>query len=637
MLSARYLAGCSDDLVRLYSQLESDIISNIAKRLKKVTKNAREPLSYQAQILNEIGTLQSDIKNYISKYDKTSQKMIMKLFSEATQKGTENDIKAFKHGERELSENQEQVLEATAKKLHSTAIVNSNKKTREDFANGQAIKVFSGLQRLTMTIADTASADFVTKANQAYMQVSSGAFTYDEALKLSVDELAKKGVHTVEYTDSGHLIERSIEGAVRTNIVTGLNQTVAQITLDNCQDLGTNLVEVSAHLGARPDHAEWQGKIYSLNGKVYNEDGSIKYEDFYEKCHPGEPTGICGINCRHSYYPYFEGSEPMYSDGQLDELKEVKVKFDGEELTRYEAEQQLRLYERAIRKWKLRAEAEESAGLDNTEARLRIGEYQRRAQEFCNKTGLRRDYAREYVGTANGKQPRGLSESQKEKSPSGKFGGSKPEKILENTQDVYNFYHTEILENELNGVIKGKKMSFDEANGGRCNPYYKPNSPTDNNCQSAVPAFIARRNGFDIMTKPYDPKNQIMVDLANYTNLAFIDKRTGTYPQIIMPRKSSLEFFKKWCFEKMEDGKEYSVGFTFKNESGINAKNEHVMILYKKGQELYSYDPQDWSKAKGAELDLMLKGIKLQTAELYNISDCFLNKTIVESVLTKRT
>jgi len=32
------------------------------------------------------------------------------------------------------------------------------------------------------------------------------------------------------------------------------------------EEMGQDLVQVSAHIGARESHQEWQGKIFSLNG-----------------------------------------------------------------------------------------------------------------------------------------------------------------------------------------------------------------------------------------------------------------------------------------------------------------------------------------------------------------------------------
>ena len=48
-------------------------------------------------------------------------------------------------------------------------------------------------------------------------------------------------------------------------------------------------------------------------------------------------------------------------------------------------------------------------GIDNTAARCKIGEWQAKAREFTEQTGIRRDRAREYIGMPNGeKQPKAL-------------------------------------------------------------------------------------------------------------------------------------------------------------------------------------------------------------------------------------
>ena len=171
--------------------------------------------------------------------------------------------------------------------------------------------------------------------------------------------------------------------------------------MTNCDELECDLVEVTAHLGARPSHEAWQGKIYKLHGST------DKYPNFYEVCRYGEVDGICGVNCRHSFYPYFEGQEKHYTQDDLDELSAQKVSYNGEAISRYEGEQKLRHIERNIRFYKKKAAIDEAAGLDNTKARLKIGEWQARARDFTKQTGIARDSAREYVGTS-GKQPTGL-------------------------------------------------------------------------------------------------------------------------------------------------------------------------------------------------------------------------------------
>lgn len=83
------------------------------------------------------------------------------------------------------------------------------------------------------------------------------------------------------------------------------------------------MVEVTAHSGARPEHAEWQGKVYSRSGK------SKKYPSLNDKTGYGTGPGLGGWNCRHSMFPFYEGSTRAYTDEELEELKPNKeIKFN---------------------------------------------------------------------------------------------------------------------------------------------------------------------------------------------------------------------------------------------------------------------------------------------------------------------
>lgn len=423
MLKARYLASCSDDIVKIYAQLEHDIVMDMINRFSKLGK-IESYSAWQAKIYKEIGGLNRDVSSLLGKYDKTAEAKIKELFELSTRLAAENDVKMVNAAQRELSDNEKQILESTFSKIEDKARINHT-------FHGMAVKhnadeTFQKLKRLTMTVAATTETKFIEQANSAFMKVSSGAFTWEDAFKDAVNSLASDGIETVEYTDSGKVIHRTIESAVRSNIMTGINQNASEITLSNCEDMGTDLVEVSAHLGARDkdndkrpwaNHAELQGKVYCLNGeREYLDSNGEKHLalNFYRTCGIGEPDGICGINCRHSYYPYFEGTELQYSDGELDEMNENLVPYTnskGEktEITQYEAEQMLRHCERNIRKYKLKADGFIEAGLGNEpegiESRSKIREWQSKAKNIVEQTGIKRDYIREYIGTPSGKQP----------------------------------------------------------------------------------------------------------------------------------------------------------------------------------------------------------------------------------------
>ncbi len=79
---------------------------------------------------------------------------------------------------------------------------------------------------------------------------------------------------------------------------------------------GCDLVEVTAHAGARPEHAEWQGKVYSRSGT------SKKYPSLVKVTGYGTGAGLGGWNCRHNMLPFFEDiSTRAYNDKELEELK----------------------------------------------------------------------------------------------------------------------------------------------------------------------------------------------------------------------------------------------------------------------------------------------------------------------------
>lgn len=409
MLSARYLASLSDQIVEMYSVLEYEIKKDMVKRLAKL-KNITDATQYQMKIYNEVGGLRSDITALIEKYDAQTQKMVKELFYKALAENETKDFKMISSAVRSGKTQQQQVLKAKLEALEQAENVavpndaNIDRLYARFYKKYQYDELFKSIKRMTMTIADTTQEEFIRECNNAYMKVSSGAFSYQQALKQGVDEIATTPLKTISYSQSGSVRSFSIESALRMNIMTGINQTASQQTLDNAEELGVDRFEVDAHIGARwskyaqnvwSNHADWQGGIYTR-------------EELRTVCGLGEPDGLCGINCRHSFYPYIDGSSPLYSKGELDEMNDTMVRLHGKQVTPYEAEQELRGTECQIRKYKKQADFEKMTGLDDTEARNKLWIYQKNARDICEESGIKRDYSREYIGTKTGKQPTGL-------------------------------------------------------------------------------------------------------------------------------------------------------------------------------------------------------------------------------------
>ena len=271
-------------------------------------------------------------------------------------------------------------------------IVEHNMELRHE-AHEAAIK--SGLaqtggvfENLTRTTAHTATKQFENALDRAWLQIASGGFDYNAAIRKTIKDLARQGVASVTYP-SGHT--DALEVAVRRAVVTGCNQTAAKAQIALMDELGTDLVETTAYRGARPSHAGWQGQIFSRSGR------SGKYPDFVSSTGYGTGPGLCGWNCSHSFGPYVEGAPRAYSPALLERYESQTVTYNGKDLTLYEAGRQQRYIERQIRRWKREYAAMGGAGLDAGEAAAKLSAWRAREKDFCQQTGLKRQGDRSQV------------------------------------------------------------------------------------------------------------------------------------------------------------------------------------------------------------------------------------------------
>ena len=232
------------------------------------------------------------------------------------------------------------------------------------------------------------------------METSTGVKSYSQAILDSVKKLSQKGA-IVEYP-SGY--RTSIENACRMNIVTGANQMCGKLQEMRADELSWDLMELTAHGGARPEHASWQGKIVSRSGK------NKKYLTLKDIGY-GTPTGFKGVNCRHDWYPYNEGSTRTYTQEQLNNWKNEKVIYNEKEISKYDAMQIQRRMERQIRQDK-----KELAGLngiiktekDNktleeyktafSKKSLIYKTHQNNLDDFIEQTNSKKDMSRLYIG-----------------------------------------------------------------------------------------------------------------------------------------------------------------------------------------------------------------------------------------------
>ena len=168
------------------------------------------------------------------------------------------------------------------------------------------------------------------------------------------------------------------------------------LQLARMEEMDCEFVEVTAHEGARPTHAVWQGRVYHRGGAVV-QDGE-RYEDFEAATGYGTGPGLCGWNCRHNFYPFYPGvSVRNYTDERLAELDARNIPYGGGLYTKYEITQMQRALERRVRKYKRRYLAETAAGVDASQSAAKLKAARQQLSAFLAETGERLDGARAAV------------------------------------------------------------------------------------------------------------------------------------------------------------------------------------------------------------------------------------------------
>lgn len=250
------------------------------------------------------------------------------------------------------------------------------------------------MRRENIALAATAEREWYAATAEAVLRVEGGD-SPRRAIEDAVSRLSKLGITTIDYKSG---VSTSVDAALRRHLVTQANQARNDVLWRRMDEWGCDLVYTTAHYGARPTHAVWQGKVFSRSGR------SAKYPPLVESTGYGTAAGLCGVNCRHRMVPYVEGASKL-PDTDYSEQERLTGMTGGEY---YAATQTQRRLEAAIRATKREVSVGEAAGADMTAGRVRLGELQSRLRAHCREHHLRRDYGRELAYGVPGAQPRAL-------------------------------------------------------------------------------------------------------------------------------------------------------------------------------------------------------------------------------------
>lgn len=383
MLTPTYLSGVADEVIDVYSQVEQDIADDIVRRTLKmgyVTDTAK----WQYRKAQEFGYFQEDVAGILSRAGVKSKRQIKLIMKQAATDSLAFDDAIYKHvGLSPLPVAKSPALQALL--LQGT---------------DRTLRLVSNFTKTTSTLSYEV---FGSILDRAYLQILSGAFDPQTAIYRAIRELADKGITRIAYESaSGRISYDNVDVAVRRAVITGVNQSVSKLQLARAQEMGCDLVQTSSHSGARPTHAEWQGGIYCIEGHKRG------YANLVDATGYGSGEGLCGWNCYHSFFPFFEGlSTSSFS-------RDPSADAGRNNSDDYALSQRQRYYERQIRAAKREVStlntATEAAKTDAEKA-MYYADFQRASvklkrreaalQSFLDENGRTRDWYRLQTGDWN--------------------------------------------------------------------------------------------------------------------------------------------------------------------------------------------------------------------------------------------
>lgn len=290
MLGPDYLDQAGDMVAGVYSDIETEMLEHLCRVL--LDQDATQLGQRGSTALNLLAQTQGPyLMGIIRSHGGEVSDAIARTVEAAVERGDREDAERLGN-----DEHLQAAMRTQPRQVSMTAqgIAEQLARDNVDMVSG-ALRLWNG-----------AVAEAVTKVN-------TGSATAERAIHQAVRRMMREGITTVTYRDpttGRQTVTNRVDVAIRRHVRTQIAQDGMRRTLDICGSSGVQLVEVSSHGGARPSHARWQGRVYSLNGDV--EIDGVRYRDFYAATGYGKVDGLGGANCRHSFGPWRPGTPRMY-------------------------------------------------------------------------------------------------------------------------------------------------------------------------------------------------------------------------------------------------------------------------------------------------------------------------------------
>ena len=339
MLSKEFLDTVTYPVTQLYMASENRLLAKIVRRLKAGTGGFVLD-EWNIRKLSDMGGLSKEAVSEIAKTSKKAKTLLTKVLHEVANNSLSVDG---------VDTNETQGVLQTIQALQAQA---------ENHLNLVNTNMLVGTQDKFSTMVAVLDNERNIILNDATIDLVTGQQSYHQIVAQTIRRLGEEGINA--YVDKAGR-QWSPEAYVSMDLRTTSAQTARKVVEAQGRDYGLDVILVSSHAGARPKCAPYQGRCFSMSGRY----GTIKdangneYEfEPIDNTSYGEPDGLFGINCGHSFRYIEEGSFVNREKETPDDSEAGKKNAQ-----QYQLSQEQRSIERDIRKYEREAELLREAGL----------------------------------------------------------------------------------------------------------------------------------------------------------------------------------------------------------------------------------------------------------------------------------
>lgn len=359
MLSNIDIDNLIQPFVDRQKMIEVYIVNLIAKRVKQIGRLLPSDI-YKLERLYQMGADVKSINRMIAQVSGLQEKEIKKLIRYVAADAYAEAKPYYDY--RQLS--YIPIAENIALQKIIYAVSEQTQKSFKNLSNSTMIGfTLRDLRNPKKTKFYNAEQTYKTIIDEAVQAAQSGVIDYNTAIRRTMKQLGSSGLKTVTY-ESGY--KQRMDTAVIRNILDGIRQINQKVMDFVGRQFGSNGYELTAHYNPAPDHAPFQGHIFTAR-QYARLQANKRFKDINGKRFPAQKRIIGQWNCKHFAYPIvLDGVVPTYTQEQLDKILEDNNRGmtlpNGKHLTGYEATQHQNKLALEVRKAKEAQMIAEQAG-----------------------------------------------------------------------------------------------------------------------------------------------------------------------------------------------------------------------------------------------------------------------------------